>query len=164
MPATTPSAAVEDDDVFSTTEPGNIELKASGTAMSATELQVMVLVDGFSTVAQIAQRVPGISRADVDLALLKLCADRLIVSMAEPEAEATASGFATISVPAGFFSSLSADSSPEADGGASILKRKGYYVRIARRPAEDRDRKEGWQPTILIVDDDVDIQKLIGDG
>lgn len=162
MAATTPRAIVDDGDVFAATEPGNIELKASGTAMSATELQAMVLVDGFSTVAQIAQRVPGISRADLDLALLKLCADRLIVSMAEPEAEATASGFATISVPAGFFSSLSADSSPEADGGASILKRKGYYVRIARRPAEDRDRKEGWQPTILIVDDDVDIQKLIG--
>lgn len=162
MAATTPLSAVEDGDVFSATEPGNIELKASGTTMSATELQVMVLVDGFSSVAQIAQRLPDISREDVDLALLKLCANRLIVSMAEPEADATASGFATISVPAGYFSSLSADSSTEADGGVSILKRKGYYVRIARRPAEGRDRKAGWQPTILIVDDDADIQKLIG--
>lgn len=162
MAASALPTTVEDSDVFSITEPGNIELKASGTELSATELQVLVLVDGFSTVAQVAQRVPGISREDVDLALLKLCADRLIVSMAEPEADATASGFSTISVPAGFFSSLSVDSSAEADGGLSILKRKGYFVRIARRPTEGRDRTEGWQPTILTVDDDVDIQKLIG--
>jgi DNA-binding response OmpR family regulator len=44
----------------------------------------------------------------------------------------------------------------------SSLQKKGYYVRIARRPAQSRERKEGWQPTILVVDDDPDLQKLIG--
>ena len=53
------------------------------------------------------------------------------------------SGFSTIAVPAGFFSGLTMDSNPEADGGTSILKKKGYYVRIARRAPARREVKEG---------------------
>ena len=162
MAPTTPVATVKDDDVFATTEKGNAELKASGTSLSAAELQVLVLVDAFSTVAQISNRVPGISHEELVAALGKLAAGQLIVSTSEPDSDVMASGFSTINVPAGFFSSLSFDSHPEADGGTEILKRKGYYVRIARRPLEDHERKAGWQPTILIVDDDPDLQKLVG--
>ncbi len=43
----------------------------------------------------------------------------------------------------------------------ATLKQKGYYVRIARRPAGEIERTEGWQPMILVVDDDPDLQKLI---
>ena len=161
MTLTVSAAFIKDDDVFVTTEKGNVELKTAGTTLSAAELQVLVLVDGFSSVAQIAHCVPGISRDDVNAALAKHINNRLIVSSVEPESDVMGSGFSTINVPAGFFSSLSLDSNPEADGGASILKRKGYYVRIARRPPEGREKKPGW-PTILVVDDDVDIQKLIG--
>ena len=71
------------------------------------------------------------------------------------------SGFSTIAVPAGFFSGLTLDSSPEAEGGTSILKKKGYYVRIARRAPARREVTKGWQPTILVVDDDPDLQKLV---
>ena len=162
MATNKPVAAVKDDDVFATTEKGNAELKASGTSLSAAELQVLVLVDAFSTVAQISNRVPGISHEELVAALGKLAAGQLIVSTSEPDSDVMASGFSTINVPAGFFSSLSFDSHPEADGGTEILKRKGYYVRIARRPAKGHERKEGWRPTILVVDDDTDMQKLIG--
>lgn len=162
MALTTPAPTANDDDVFATTEKGNVELKAAGTTLSATELQVLVLVDGFSSVAKIAHHVPGISREDLNAALHGLSAQRLIVSTAEPDSDMMGSGFSTINVPAGFFSSLTADSHPEADGGTSILQRKGYYVRIARRPLESHAKKEGWRPTILVVDDDPDLQKLIG--
>lgn len=162
MALTTPAPTANDDDVFATTEKGNVELKAAGTTLSATELQVLVLVDGFSSVAKIAHHVPGISREDLNAALHGLSAQRLIVSTAEPDSDMMGSGFSTINVPAGFFSSLTADSHPEADGGTSILQRKGYYVRIARRPLESHAKKEGWRPTILVVDDDLDLQKLIG--
>ena len=162
MARTTRPADVADDDVYATTEKGNAELKASGTSLSAAELQVLVLVDAFSTVAQISQRVPGISHEELVAALGKLATGHLIVSTTEPDSDVMASGFSTINVPVGFFSSLSIDSHPEADGGAEILKRKGYYVRIARRPAEGHERREGWTPTILVVDDDADMQKLVG--
>jgi CheY-like chemotaxis protein len=159
MPAPVPNK-ITDDEVFTVTVKGNAELKAAGTSMSVAELEVLVLVDGFSTVAQIAQRAAGVTRAEVDAALFRHLASRMIVSTAEPDSDVEGSGFSTISVPVGFFSGLTMDQAPEADGGTSILKKKGYYVRIARRPVESRDGK-GWRPTILVIDDDADLQKLI---
>jgi two-component system OmpR family response regulator len=149
---------ISDDDAFALTAKGNKELKSPGTQLGAADLQVLILLDGLSTVAQIAQRVPGLPRAEVDAALKKLLDAKMILSTMEPESEELGSGFSTISVPAGFFSSLT-DASPEAEGGTAILKKKGYYVRIARHIA--RERAEGWIPTVLVIDDDPDIQKLI---
>jgi len=151
--------AIGDDDAFTITGKGNAELKTPGTALTTSDLQVLVLLDGFSTVAQVAQRVPNVSRAEVDASLKKMLGAKLIVNTIEPESDAMGSGFSTISVPAGFFSGLT-EATPEAEGGTSILKQKGYYVRIAKR-ADAREAKEGWRPTVLVIDDDPDLQKLI---
>jgi len=151
--------AVSDDDAYAITGKGNAELKTPGTSLTTSDLQVLVLLDGFSTVAQIAQRVPNATRADVDASLKKMLAAKMIVNTVEPESDVLGSGFSTIAVPAGFFSSL-AEATPEAEGGTAILKKKGYYVRIAKR-AEVREAKEGWRPTVLVIDDDPDLQKLI---
>ncbi|MEW6689209.1 MAG: response regulator transcription factor [Pseudomonadota bacterium] len=159
MPASGPIAS-KDADVFAPTEKGNRQLKSAGTSLSATELQLLVLIDGVSSVAEIAQCVPHIPRAGVGVALRKLAADKLVVCTSDLDSDVTGSGFSTIAVPAGFFSGLSADPNPEADKGVSALTRRGYYVSIARRPAEPREAKEGWRPTILVVDDDPDLQKL----
>jgi two-component system OmpR family response regulator len=148
---------ISDDDAFAVTGKGSAELKTPGTQLGTADLQLLILLDGFSTVAQVARMVPSISRAEVDATLLKLQRDKMIVNTVEPESDVLGSGFSTISVPAGFFSSLS-DASPEADGGTSLLKQQGYYVRIARQMP--RDAKAG-KPTILVVDDDVDLQRLI---
>ncbi len=135
---------VNDDDVFAITGKGNAELKAANTGLSAADLQVLVLVDGFSSVSLIAQHVPSLSREEVSATVQKLIASKMIVSTAEPESDVMGSGFSTIAVPAGFFSGLTMDQMPEAEGGASILKKKGYYVRIAKRPVTSvRPRKAG---------------------
>jgi two-component system OmpR family response regulator len=153
--------AIKDDDVFAITEKGNRELKASGTALTVADLQVLVLVDGFSPVAAIAERVPRTTRDEVNASVLKLALSKLIVNTVEPESDVNASGFSTITVPAGFFSSLKGGASPEAEGGVAILRQKGYFVRIARRVADAPKRPESWQPTLLVIDDDVDLQKLM---
>jgi DNA-binding response OmpR family regulator len=61
--------AVPDDEVFAPTEKGNRELKSAGTSLSVAELEVLVLVDGMSSFAQIAEPVPGESRDDIVIAL-----------------------------------------------------------------------------------------------
>jgi two-component system OmpR family response regulator len=160
MPSPAPSK-ISDDEVFAITGKGNTELKAANTGLTAGDLQVLVLVDGFSSVSLIAQRVAGMSRDEVSDSLRKLVDVKMVVSTAEPDSDVMGSGFSTIAVPAGFFSGLTMDQSPEAEGGTSILKKKGYYVRIAKRPQDQRDAKQGWQPTILVIDDDPDLQKLI---
>jgi CheY-like chemotaxis protein len=149
---------VSDDDAFAITGRGQAELKAAGTRLSPAELQLLVLLDGISTVAQIARLVPGVTRAEIDTALEKLLKDKMILNTVEPDSDVMASGFSTISVPAGFFASLT-DSSPEAEGGTALLKQQGYYVRIAR--VAEHEPKAGWRPTILVIDDDPDLQKLV---
>jgi CheY-like chemotaxis protein len=152
--------SVRDDDVFALTDKGVKELKSADTQMTVAELQVLVLLDGLLPVAAIADCVPETSRDEVNAAVLKLALAKYIVNTVEPESDVNSSGFSTITVPAGFFSSLKNDSNPEAEGGASILKQRGYYVRIARRH-DTVERKPGWQPTVVVIDDDIDLQKLI---
>ena len=152
---------VHDDDIFALTDKGVRELKSADTQMTVAELQVLVLLDGMLPVAAIADLVPETSRDAVNAAVLKLALAKHIVNTVEPESEVNSSGFSTITVPAGFFSSLKGESTPEAEGGASILRQRGYYVRIARRHDAAAGRKPGWTPTVLVVDDDIDLQKLI---
>lgn len=156
--------SVRDDNVYVTTEKGNRELKAASTTLSVLDLEVLVLIDGLTPLKVIADRIPNAPRAVVVEAIQKLVHAKLIVNPADLEADALFSGQSTMAVPAGFFSQLTKAPAVEADGGVSILKRKGYYVRIARRPTGERRRKDsgqGWKPTILVIDDDVDLQRLI---
>lgn len=152
---------VADNNVYAVSPKGDAELKSPGTELTPVELQTLVLVDGFSTVAQIAQRAPNLSRAEIDASLQKMIATKMVVEAgtAAAEPDAMSSGFSTIAVPVGFFSNLGVETA-EADGGAIILKQKGYYVRIARLEGHG-ERPKGWKPTILVVDDDRDLQKLI---
>ena len=46
---------IKDADVFALTEKGNAELKATGTSLAATELQVLILIDGKTSVEQIGR-------------------------------------------------------------------------------------------------------------
>jgi two-component system, OmpR family, response regulator len=126
-----PGQSASDTEVFSPTEKGKQQLKAGDTSLSATELELLVLVDGASSVAQIEQRIPEADRQKVRAALQKLAADGLIASIAE-----------------------------EAHKAASVLAEEGYYVSIARRSAAPREAAKGPAPTILVVDDDPDLQKL----
>lgn len=158
-----PTPGASDADVFVISARGSRQLKASaGTTLTKAELALLVLIDGVSTLEQIAGRLPGLRRELVDESIGKLRAAGLVVSIAELDAGGEDTAFSTISVPAGFFSSITASASAEANDGASLLTKKGYFVRIAQRPNPEKEIKAGWQPTILVVDDDPDLQKLIG--
>lgn len=156
--------SVRDTNVYVTTAKGNRELKAASTSLEVLDLEVLVQIDGFTPFKAIAERVPNATRAAVSDSIQKLLHAKLIVNPVELEAEGSAAGQSTMAVPAGFFSRLSKQSEGEAEGGVSILKRTGYYVRIARRPAAERRVRQvehQWKPTVLVIDDDADLQRLI---
>ena len=153
---------INDADVFALTDKGNAEVKGgAGTALSATELQVLILIDGTRSVAQITRIAPNLASGEVVEIVKKLFAGRLVTNATEPSSDGLESGFFSIDVPAGFFTSTTPNETSEADQGASSLQKDGYYVRIARRPAGRREVKAGQKFTILVVDDDPDLAKLM---
>jgi two-component system, OmpR family, response regulator len=154
-------AIFKDADVFALTDKGNAELKAAGTSLSAAELQVLILIDGKVSVEQIGKRAGNLAAAEIVEILKKFFGGRLITNATEPSSDGLESGFFSIDVPAGFFTSATPKHDSEADHGVSSLAQDGYYVRIARRPAGKREVKEGQKFTILIVDDDPDLTKLL---
>ncbi len=152
---------IKDADVFALTDKGNAELRAAGTSLSATELQVLIHIDGKTPVEQIAKASPNLTAAEIVEILKNFFGSRLVTNATEPSSDGLESGFFSIDVPAGFFSSLTQQDDAEAEQGASSLKQDGYYVRIARKPPEKREVKEGQKFTILVVDDDPDLAKLL---
>jgi len=151
--------AFANDDIFAITDKGNAELKSAGTSLSPAELQVLVLVDGESTVAQITRHARNLAPEAVKEILRTLFSAHLITSATEPDG--LGSGFSTIAVPAGFFSNITEQTKTEAEQGVTSLNRSGYYVRIARLPEAAHPLKEGEQFTVLVVDDDPDLLKLL---
>ncbi|HEY8069900.1 MAG TPA: response regulator transcription factor [Burkholderiales bacterium] len=152
---------IKNEDLFALTEKGNAELKATGTSLAATELQVLILIDGKTSVEQIGRSAPNLAAAEIVETLKKFFGSRLITNATEPSSDGLESGFFSIDVPAGFFTSATPKDDSEAERGASSLKQDGYYVRIARRPAGKREVKEGQKFTVLVVDDDPDLAKLM---
>jgi two-component system, OmpR family, response regulator len=155
------ATGIKDDDVPALTDKGDAELKSAGTSLSAEELELLVLIDGKATVAQLRAAAGKLAIADVAQVLMKLFAGRLITNATEPSSDGLESGFFSIDVPAGFFSATTSNEHSEAEHGVSSLTRNGYYVRIARRPAAHREAKEGQKFTVLVVDDDPDLAKLL---
>jgi two-component system OmpR family response regulator len=152
---------VKDADVFALTDKGNAELKTAGTSLSAAELQVLILIDGKSSVEQVARAAPNLAAAQIVETLKSFFASRLITNATEPSSDGLESGFFSIDVPAGFFTSITPKDNSEAEQGLSSLQQDGYFVRIARRPAGKREVKPGQKFTILILDDDPDVAKLL---
>jgi two-component system, OmpR family, response regulator len=153
MPPRPPS----DDDVFALTSTGQAELRASGTGLSSGELHILVLMDGAATLVQVVTSAK-LARNEVVETLQKLVQKKLIAKADEPAALET--GFFAIPPSIELLRS-GKNVEPEAEQGVASLTRKGYFVRIARRAPQKRDVAKGWQPTVLVIDDDPDLQKLI---
>ena len=142
--------AIGEQDVFAPTEKGSAELKSPGTSLSAAELELLVLLDGKATVAQVVQSagkpVPG-AVADT---LRTLIRDNLVGS-------ATEMGSGGLN----FGGAFTLPSQAGAKAGVASLQQQGFFVRIARRPAAKREVKDGQRFTVLVVDDDPDLIKLL---
>ena len=132
---------MKDKQVYVVTAKGNAELTAAGSALSADELKVLVLVDGMASVGEIAANAQhGLQNAHALTALEMLAKAKYI---ADPD------GTASINV---------GDFFKESETGLESLQANGFYVRIARRGAA---RKPGGKITVLAIEDDPALTKLL---
>ena len=154
------SILVTNEDVYILTFRGKNELQVGETGLSALALELLVLIDGKATVAQIRQR-------------LKVAPDDVKVTQAIQEL--VLQGFADLSrnqltqspefieffseKPAQPSSSALDQAKTEAESGITTLQQHGYYVRIAMRPAARR--KPGGGEVILVVEDDPTLSKFL---
>jgi CheY-like chemotaxis protein len=132
---------VKDKQVCVVTAKGNAELTAAGSALSAEELKLLILVDGIASVGEIAANPRhGLSNADAMAALDRLARAKYI---ADPEA--------TGAINVGDFFK-------ESEAGVASLQANGFYVRIARRA---EPRKADGKITVLAIEDDPALTKLL---
>lgn len=155
-----PASPVEEKDVLAPSARGTAYLQGTGTSLTADQLALLVLVDGRATVAQIARSARPRSIEVVREALGKLLAAGLIERARAGASDMIEAGdFFSITAPLEL--SAAAPGGPELAQGVASLQAKGYYVRIARRPSEERKRPEGRKPVVLIIDDDAHLAKLL---
>ena len=141
------------DEVYALTERGKGELQGGATSCAPRELEILVLVDGKAGAPALAARAKSVPAAEVPKVLQRLVQLGLI----QKALADTGQGYSFI----GGGELLSA-ASREADAGTADLQRQGYYVSIARRAAQERRPAAGKALSVLIVEDDSVLAKMLG--
>ena len=122
---------ISGEDVYFLTSLGKNELAAAGTSLSAAELELLVLIDGVATVAQVQAGAGNLAPGAVLELLDKLGRSGHITSQPielDDTFGAAARRESTAKMP----------DARAIDRGVSTLQQNGYIVRIARRPAPER--------------------------
>ncbi len=146
-------------EVYGLTGRGQRELRESGTSLSAAELELLVLIDGTSTVAQIERSAKKQTPEQVRATLSKLYRGGFIDR--SKNLKKNGLDFFSVTMPLQIPKGAAARSSDEAKEGVSSLQEKGYFVRIARRSPSGHPLPEGRNPVMLVIDDDDTLVKLL---
>ncbi len=165
MPTPPPAERIADDEVLTLTERGLAQLNDSRTSLKKEAIEVLVLVDGKSSVAQLTRGMPVLAPSQVRANLEQLLAEGLLrsakrgnegISYIDP-----GDFFKTIGKPVRLSETDASGHSTDAATGLASLREAGYYVRIARRAAQLPDKPAGARRVALVVDDDPDIGNLL---
>ena len=154
---------VDRHDVFVPSDLGNEELKSGSTRLPALQIELLVMLDGKATLAEIITRAGEGSAAQI-LRDAQILADAGAIEMARPglDVEIDFSYFFGNKAPAGRPSAEAvrkADS--EAESGTTALSLNGYYVSIARSAAAKKQLAPGAKYAVLAIDDDPELQRLL---
>lgn len=148
--------------ILSLTKEGERELRQPGTKLTPAQLEALVLIDGHATVKQLFKRArtlsPDILLTNlselVSKGFLKVGANRLYddaIDVGDFFALESVAGTAKAGEPV----------QAEIDADAEFLRRNGYYVNMASSPSVKQVRTDGRKLTILVIDDDPDICKVL---
>ena len=133
-------------DVLMVAERGNAELRGGGTSLPPAHLQTLILVDGRSTVAEIAKSARGVDAAQVSEAIERLLEQRYLAPAKHQDAD---------------FIDPDSTLSLNIAAGVSPLTAHGFRVAIARRAAEERTPAPGAKTQVLAIDEDANIAKFL---
>jgi len=156
------SATLDDTAILELTKKGERELREPGTALGLAQLEALILVDGFSTVDQVVRRAKGVAPTALRARLAELVAMGLINVLNRDADDILDPGdFFTLKATAADTAEAGEQTRAEAEANTEFLRRNGYCVNMARRPAVKRELAAGRKPMVLVIDDDPDICKLL---
>jgi two-component system, OmpR family, response regulator len=161
MPADRQST-VFDNDVYALTRQGEAELRGAKTRLPSTALDLLVRIDGRSSVAAIRSAMAGVQPQDVASTFEWLVQSGLVET-----AKAADDGTLDFDSPSGIGAELvpsaSAVSSATREAGAGVtsLQQQGYFVRIARRPAARPQLPTDRKPLCIVIEDEPHLGKFL---
>jgi CheY-like chemotaxis protein len=153
---------IRDLDVYAVSDKGNEELKGGSTELSQTALELMVLLDGKTSIAEIAQRTKELSAEEIRQTA-QMLAQGGYIKPATPEQELNLdfSYFFTDQPAAEPSAEVAQQARGEAESGTAALKLNGYYVSIARKSARRIQPGSGTSYSVLVVEDDPELQRAL---
>lgn len=153
---------IRDLDVYAVSDKGEEELKRGSTDLSQAALELLVLLDGKCSFAQIAQRTKVLSAEEIrQTAQILAQGDYIKPATLEQELNIDFSYFFAGQTPAEPSAETTEKAHDEAESGTAALKLNGYYVSIARRSAKKIEPTSGTSYTVLVVEDDAELQRAL---
>lgn len=157
------NSGLDDKAVLTLTKRGEQALLEPGTILTPAQLQALVLIGGGSTVGKILKRAPQSISPDVLRTSLNELIERKYISDSAGQSD-------NIIDPGDFFifdkTSAAAPDVDErvnaqVDADAEFLRQNGYYVNLVRKSAVQPDRAAGKKISVLVIEDDPDILKVL---
>lgn len=161
--ANQPFSSLDDRTVLTLTKRGEEALLEPGTTLTPAQLEALVLIGGSATIGKILKRAPSSISAEVLRASLNELIERKYLG--------ANAGLGDNMIDPGDFFSLdkTGTAAPEVDehvharvdADAEFLRQNGYYVSMVRKSAVKPDRAAGQKISVLVIEDDPDILKLL---
>lgn len=153
---------IRDSDVFAVTDDGNEELKRGSTALPAPALELMVHLDGKSSLAEIAARGKSQSADQIRQTAQNLLQGGYIKPATLGQELNIDFSYFFAGEPAAELSAEVAEQvRGEAESGTAALQLNGYYVSIARKAAKKVLPANGSNYCVLVVEDDPELLRAL---
>lgn len=148
-------------DVFALTPKGQNELRGSSTSLAPSVLEVLVLIDGKSTVDETAARARTIGQEAVAEILGRLLQDDLIEIAGDRSGSLDFVDFFQTKGPVKPSAAATAKANKDSAATALLLQQQGYAVRIARRANSRTSPDATRMLSVLVVEDEPHLANLL---
>ncbi len=158
----TQNTRLDDSCILSLTKKGERDLHEPGTLLARHLLEALILIDGQSSVAQVLKRATHVDADVLRASLRDLILQGAVVASDKPSVNHIDPGdFFSINFNNPSVPKLGEQTQAEADNNAKFLQQHGYFVNIVRHRQIKRVQAEGRHPSVLVIEDDRDICKLL---
>jgi len=147
-------ALIADSDIYALTRKGEAQLRGAKTTLPPLALELLVRIDGKANVAELAAGMPAVAQNQVKETFGTLVLDGMIELSAQRNDALEFGEFSGLAAPLAPSAGAVTRAKREATAGVTSLEQQGYYVRIARQPADRPTLPADRKPHAVIIEDE----------